>query len=154
MKSWTFYILGGNIFFLFLVDFRFLRDRFLLLGGRIDLLSLAIEHWSKLLVLCADVAKVGLPHATLQTLVDGIKALANERGRPLHIHESGLDELRVLVQTVEPRLEIGGTITLDVLLHTLLRGDKGCGKLSDKLFTTIGFTTKGLTGLKTVQTTF
>ena len=74
MKSWTFYILGSNLLLLFL-DYRLFLNRFLLLGGRVDSFTLAIEHRGKLLVLGADVREVCLPTITLQTLVDGIEAL-------------------------------------------------------------------------------
>ena len=77
MKSWTFYVLGGNLLLLFL-GYRLFLNRFLLKGGRVDPFTLAIEHWGKLLVLGADVREVSLPAITLQTLVDGIEALADD----------------------------------------------------------------------------
>ena len=153
MKSLAFYVLGCNLLLLFL-GYRLLLNRFLLQGGRIDPFAFIVEHRGKLLVPGADVGEVCLPTISLKTLVDGIEALADERGRPLHIHEGGLDELRVLVQTVEPGLEVGSTVTLDMLLHAILRRDKGCGKLGNEFFSTVGFATKGLPGLESVQTTF
>ena len=41
-----------------------------------------------------------------------------------------------------------------MLLHAILRRDKGCGKLGNEFFSTVGFATKGLPGLESVQTTF
>ena len=79
MKSWAFYILGGNLFFL-LLSYRLLLHLFLLQGGRINLSAFTIEHRRELLVLGANVGEISLPAITLQTLVDGIEALADERG--------------------------------------------------------------------------
>ena len=79
MKSWTFYVLGGNLLLLFL-GYRLLLNRFLLNGGRVDPTALIVEHRGELLVLGTDVREVCLPSITLQTLVDGIEALVDERG--------------------------------------------------------------------------
>ena len=108
VKSGLCYILCSNLLHL-LFNFRFRLDLLLLLlsiDHRILVTTCLLERWCVSLVSFPNLREVGIPTISLQHFIDCIETLIDEGRLSFYIHEYRLDEVRILMQGVEPALQV------------------------------------------------